>query len=522
MYRISAVLLFIIFSQVTKAQGKDSLVKKTDLRFKNDVEKLAFQKTDLANPDHVVGLLLSSYEPSNLYSDSKAIQQIDQCVKTLHEETAGKTDAKKVKYIYDYVHKQFLKVYKLQNSFADIFSKGEYNCVSASALYSIIFTKLGIPHNVIEAPQHVYLVAYPQTLKILIETTSPEKGYYQFNDNFVHQYVKVLYNSKLISKEEYDGNSASTLFDKYYFTSKGLSLSEVASLQFSNYCIYHLEEKKYNEAIEEIKKAYYLNASDRNKYILKSTLIYHIQNNKYEKKELVEELGLLCRLNDQKDEELSSEQLKNEFLRLTEGQLINHSDYEMYDSSYNTIIKEISDTNLRKEVSFVYHFELSRLGYLNNKDTAYELSHLRAAYRVNPKNANLQSIILSYLERQIKLTDDPKIILKEVNQYSHEFDFTNNNNAFNNVRANCILELAYQYFTINDPGKGEAHLKEFENLVSEKKDTRANDNFIERAYASAAAMYYKKGNVARSKQFLKTGLLYSPDNFGLKTRLNQL
>ncbi len=111
-----------------------------------------------------------------------------------------KSEVKKVKYVYDYVHKQFLKVYKLQNSFADIFSKGEYNCVSASALYAIIFTKLDIPFNIIEAPHHVYLVAYPQTFKILIETTSPEKGYYQFNDNFINQYVKILYNSKLISK----------------------------------------------------------------------------------------------------------------------------------------------------------------------------------------------------------------------------------------------------------------------------------------------------------------------------------
>lgn len=522
MYRIPSLLLLIIFSQLVNAQVKDSLVRKTDLHFKNDEEKSAFYKTDLSNPDNIVGLLLSSYDRTNIYNDTKAIQQINQCVTDLRRETEGKAEAKKVKYIYDYVHKQFLKVYKLQNSFADIFSNGEYNCVSASALYSIIFTKLDIPYTVIEAPQHVYLVAYPQTLKIMIETTSPEKGYYQFNDNFIHQYVKVLYNAKLISKEEYEGNSASTLFDKYYFNSKGLSLSEVASLQFSNYCIYNLEEKKYTEAIEEIKKAYYLNPYDRNKYILKSSLIYYIQNNKYEKKEQVEQLALLFRFHDQNDEEVSNERLKNEFLRLTESQLINNSNYEMYDQSYRTIDREISDTSLKNEVSFIYHFELSRLGYLNNKDTTYELSHLRAAYRVNPKNANLQSIILSYLERQIKLTEDPMAIMKQINQYSKEFDFTNDNGAFNNVRANCILQLSYQYFTMTDPVKGENYLKEFETLMTQKKDTRANDYFIERAYASAAAFYYKKGNISRSKQLLKTGLLHSPDNFGLKMRLNQL
>ena len=49
-----------------------------------------------------------------------------------------------------------------------------------------------------------------------------------------------------------------------------------------------------------------------------------------------------------------------------------------------------------------------------------------------------------------------------------------------------------------------------------------NENFIEKAYSFAAGIYYKKGNIAKAKQTLKNGLIYSPDNFGLKLRLNQL
>lgn len=515
---VCLILLYIpIFSQ-----NNDSLVKKIDLNYKNTEEKLAFTKTDLSNPDNVVSLLLSSYEKGNVYSDVKALQQINDCVKILKQEINGKSEVKKVKYVYDYVHKQFLKVYKLQNSFSDIFTKGEYNCVSASALYAIIYTKLEIPFNVIEAPQHVYLVTYPQSFKILIETTSPEKGYYQFNDNFIHQYIKSLYNSKLISKSEYESNTANQLFDKYYFSSKGLTLPEVVSLQYSNYSIYYLEEKKYSEAIDEIKKAYYLNPYDRNKYILKSTLIFNVQNNKYEKKEQVENLALLCRFRIQNDDELSNEFLKNEFLRLTESQLINNSNYSLYDESYKIIIQEVSDTVLNNEISYSYHHELARLGYLNNKDSAYELPHLRAAYNINPKNANLQGIILSYLEREVKGKNDPRDIIKLMDLYSKYFDFTNENNGFNGVKANCILELSYQSFAVNDINKGETYLKEFENLMNTKKDTKANDTFIEKAYSFAAGVYYKKGNIAKARQTLKNGLIYSPDNFGLKLRLNQL
>jgi len=516
------LFLALLNYQILFSQTKDSLVKKTDLRFKNNEEKLAFSKSNLSNPDYIVSLLLSSYDKENIYNDSKAIQQIDECVNKLKQDINGKSEVKKVKYVYDFVHKQFLKVYKLQNSFTDIFTKGEYNCVSASALYAIIFSKLNIPYNVIESPHNVYLITYPQSFKILIETTSPEKGYYQFNDNFINQYVKSLYNSKLISKSEYESNTANQLFDKYYFSSKGLTLPEVVSLQYSNYSIYHLEEKKYTEAIDEIKKAYYFNSYDRNKYILKSTLIFNVQNNKYEKKEQVENLALICRFRIQNDDELSNEFIKNEFLRLTESQLINNSNYSLYDESYKTVIQEVSDTVLNNEISYSYHHELSRLGYLNNKDSAYELPHLRGAYKINPKNANLQGIILSYLEREVKEKNDPRDIIKLMDIYSKYFDFTNDNNGFNGVKANCILELSYQSFAINDIVKGENYLKEFESLMNTKKETQPNDNYIEKAYSFAAGIYYKKGNVAKARQTLKSGLIYSPDNFGLKLRLNQL
>ncbi len=504
------------------SQNKDSLIKKSDLVFKNNTEKLAFEKTENLNPDNIISLLLTSYKNENTFSSIEAEKKINNCVEDLKLKIASKPEVKKVQYIYDYVHKLFLKVYKLENSFADIFTEGAYNCVSASALYAIIFTKLNIPFNIIEAPKHVYLVAYPQSFKILIETTSPEKGYYQFNDNFVNQYIKSLYNSKLISKSEFENNTANVLFDKYYFNTKGLTLKEMVGLQYSNYAIYYLDDKKYDEAIKEIKKAYFFNNYERNKQILKTTLIYHIANNKYEKKEQVDELALLLRFNDEKDDELSNEKLKNEFLRLTETQLINNSDFNFYAESYNTIDKEINDSTLKAEITFIFHYELARLGYLNNKDTLYEMPHLRAAYLINPKNANLQSITSSFTERQLKFINNPKDIIKLLNSYSKTFDFMNDNNNFNDIKANCILELSYQSFATNDINKGENYLKEFESLMLLKTDTRANDNYIEKAYSFVAGLYYKKGNINKSKQFLKTGLQYSPDNFGLKLRLNQL
>lgn len=500
----------------------DSLVRLSDLNYKNDLEKESFSKNNLSNMDVIIDLLMTPYLDKTSFDTRKAKEQINSYANKLKDEISSKTNVKKVKHVYDNVHKQFLKVYKLQTSFQDIFTTGEYNCVSASALYAIFFQKLDIPYSVIEKPNHVYLLAYPQSEKIVIETTSPENGYYQFNTGFINQYVKFLYTSKLISKEEYESNSANSLFDKYYFSSGNLTLRDILGMQYNNYAVYCMEDKKYTETIEEIKKAYIVSDNQRHRYFLKYALIHQIQNNKYEKKDLVNDLAMLFRFNSSEETELSNENLKNEFLRLTESQLIENSNFSFYEQSYQIISKEIKDPELKKEISFIYHYELGRLGYLNDKPLEYELEHLKLAYEAKPKNANLQSIILSYLERQIKQNDNTKPVLEMMDNFSDMFDFLKDNNAFNSVKANCLLELAYEHFTLNELTKGDNCLKEYETLMETKPNVKAGDNFIERAYSTPALLYYKKGNAAKAKYYLKQGLKYSPDNFGLNMRLKQL
>jgi len=56
--------------------------------------------------------------------------------------------------------------------------------------------------------------------------------------------------------------------------------------------------------------------------------------------------------------------------------------------------------------------------------------------------------------------------------YSKCFDFTNENTGFNGVKANCILELSYQSFAVNDISKGENYIKEFEKLMTTKSETK--------------------------------------------------
>ena len=417
--------------------------------------------------------------------------------------------------------KSFLRSTNSKNSFADIFNNGFYNCVSSTAMYAIIFSKLDIPYQVMEKPEHVFLIAYPETHKIFIETTSPENGYIRFSDSYVNDYVGYLYNEHVIPQRDYESKPASALFEKYYYSSMPVSLRTLVGIQYANFGMYSLDDRDYLTSAREMKKACYLEDYARNRHLLKYALTLEVGNNNYNDQALVKDLAILCRFNSMNDVDVTDQYILDEFQRLTHHQLIERSDYEKYDESFRDIIASVKDTVLNKKIAFIYHYELARLSLLEPKKDAYVKQHLVSAYLVNPEQAELHNMIISHFSRKIERSNEADKILKLTEEYAESFSFLNALAWFNAVKSNCILQLAYQNFLLANPQKAEALLKDFEAIVAVDKTVEPTEIFVEKAYSEAATYYYKKGNVKRCKEFLKKGLQYAPESFALKMRLNQ-
>lgn len=517
------LILSLIIPLRNLSQTTTEVIKFRDLVFHNEQEKNAFLNlNEKKDKSDIFNLLYNSYDENKIGDKAGAIQRIDRCVSYLQSEIAGKAEAKKIKIIYNYVHKEFLKVYKLENSFMDIFEKGEFNCVSASALYGVILSKLDIPYQIKETPTHVYILTYPGSGKIMIETTAAQNGYYQFKFAFVNKFVANLYASKLITKEEYESVPANDLFNKYFFASEDISLLQLSGLQYSNFAIYDLDDERVRNANEEVKKAYYIYPDQRHKYILESTLAALITKNGYQDMESVKNLILLSRFSTFKNSDISNQEIFEEFMKIMQTQLINNSEYEKFDQSYEAISSELTDTTLKKEISFAYHYELARLGYTGSKGQDYVLNHLLEAYKLNPLNANLRALIAAAYEKSVRRFSDSKNILETSETFASKFEFLKEADYFLDIKSSCFLDLAYQAYFLADLPRGENYLKEFESFVGKNKSVQPSSELVERAYGQAAGQYYRKGNYTKSKLLLKTGLQYAPQSFGLQQRLNQL
>jgi tetratricopeptide (TPR) repeat protein len=513
---------FLLIASRVPAQQLDSLVRLDELVFHSDFEKDVFTKVwkDAAYSD-VLSLLLASYPSATGQMKASAEEKLARTVSELKAKATNKSNTKNIKLIYGNVHDAYLRKYELENNFGDVFTSGNYNCLSASALYGLVLTRLDIPFSVKETPNHVYLVAYPAADKILIESTDPAGGYFQLNYEFMNAYLQNLLRAKFISKAEYESVAKADLFNKYYFSQEeDISLKKLAGLQYYNLGVYALSKNKHREAYQHFAKAQVLYPSTRINYLLQASLTQMTANCTYDKASDGHYLVMLSRFNTPEKELMERKALLGEFGRITEAQMINRSNPALYEQTFSLIRQGMKDTALLKEIEFVYNYETARIS-LNAGKPAGVPDKLDRAYQLQPQNVDVQSMITMYLFRYVIKSSGPQEMLATLDKNTKKYPFMAENQNVTTVIGNCYLDLAGQSFSRNHIAKGEEHLTAFEKLASDKEQN-VEEHFVARAFAEAASAYFRAGNYAKSKQALNRGLKFAPDNFMLKERLSQM
>ncbi|SFQ66122.1 hypothetical protein [Hymenobacter arizonensis] len=203
----------------------------------------------------------------------------------------GKSLAKRVRTIFDIVHKDFLSKYEDKATFDQTISSGVYNCVSVSALYSLIFEHYRIPYAIKQKPTHVYVVADPEGSNILVEATDPQGGYFLPDARFKKAYVEYLAEHKLVSQEEVARLGTEEVFKQKFQADKTISLTQLISLQYYNKGVLALTEEAPEESYQALQKVEKLFPAVETKYLLLESLRHRLSGISYSK---IEEVELLA------------------------------------------------------------------------------------------------------------------------------------------------------------------------------------------------------------------------------------
>jgi hypothetical protein len=211
-----------------------------------------------ANPKAitVLEILLSGSKHLTLNQDSPYKTEFKRIVMQLKRDIKRyQSEISYLRHIFNEIHNKYLTHYQQFSTIHDIFNQGRYDCVSASALFALIFESLGIRYIIRETNYHVYILVTTEEQQILIESTNFEAG-------FIINPEKVMRQVLMYENKEPDSDEEKT----YIFrtrVNKEISLEELAGLQFYNLAIYHFNKQQFNNVLPLLNQALALYRSER-------------------------------------------------------------------------------------------------------------------------------------------------------------------------------------------------------------------------------------------------------------------
>ena len=511
--------LLFLFNQAIYGIGSDSLVYFNELKFESEEEKKAFEHINFVKQD---AELLRLFLSSSLYQKSADAQSIlRNFTRDLNNKIADKNEVDKIKIIKGKVKKTFLKTYQSKCNFSEIFESGTYNCISSIAIYGFIFSELKIPYYIKEDLNSIFIITYPESKKVVIESGTTEKNCFTYAEHFMNKFTKSMYYARIVPLEEFEKGYSEALFSTYYFTSSPVSLLQLASILYCNLSLTASDERKTQEAIYYMQKSYYLDASLNNKMVLKYHILNALGSNNYTNKIDVEKLVYLNRYNNLKDVEINAELILSEYSRLLNAQLTDQLNIGVMEKYQSMLVKSTSDSALKSELGFKYHFGIATKALNNWTEKKIETKHIQAAYKIKPNDKDLQSLITESFNISIQQAEDSEKLLKLLDDYCRQFEFVCSRNSTILLKANCYLDLAYNNFIKGLAKEGQEFINSSE-LLCKNNAVVPDAEFVEKGYVSAAKYFYNTGNRSKAKEYLNKGLQLAPESKLIQDKLKMV
>jgi hypothetical protein len=174
MNKISFFILYnLFFSLHILAQNQDSLVIYHDLVFKDRYEQEAFQHQFKSDSIKVMlQFFMAPHHSNTSLKIDEAENKFSAFTVNLKKKIANKSAIEQIAILKEKVESTYLISYKANCGFNEIFSNGNYDCISAISLYAIVLNQLNIPYQILSSGNSFFIKAYPDEAGILIENTS--------------------------------------------------------------------------------------------------------------------------------------------------------------------------------------------------------------------------------------------------------------------------------------------------------------------------------------------------------------
>ena len=113
------------------------------------------------------------------------------------------TDAAYLADVFDYTHRKLLRTYVPYSQFNELMERGRYDCLSATALFSVLFSELGFHYQIIETNYHIFMMVNTTQGPVLLETTDRFNGLVKGEDRITSRIEGYQQNQLLSSNKNF-------------------------------------------------------------------------------------------------------------------------------------------------------------------------------------------------------------------------------------------------------------------------------------------------------------------------------
>jgi hypothetical protein len=506
---ILSTLVTIASLKMMFGQTNDSLVHFSELKFHS-----AFEQKSISN------WVRYKKDTFNLFlcidknmTDETAEQAHNTFLFNIKElqEIKDKKLGKKIKTSYTYIHSRYLRKYNALEYFPVLFQTGNYNCVTATILYALVFNEFNIPYRVKESPNHVYLIANPGTNSVVIETTNPVFEESIFNGDFKRQYVEYLRSSKLISNEECQSKSTEEIFEQKFYEVKDAAFENLPGFQYYNRAVEEYEKSNYELAYRLCQKAYFFYPDPQIWALLYNSLLFKISKIDFDNVEDIDYLAQYARFDN-----VDFGDINKIFINIINHHLQYIGKESYCDSLYNRFIPQIEKKGDQNELIFSYNMLMSY--HYQSTDNVVQYVTKALEIKSNFNDANI--IFKNYLLHKFFTIKKPDDLLNMIDTFERKYKFKEVSQIYYEERLRAYLTMAKLYYDKSNVKEGDKYLNKFETLYTIPVNINSYIiEIIEQAYSSGARFYYIKKNNVKARSYATRGLKFAPSSYLLKSFL---
>ncbi len=245
------VFLFVFVSDAD-AQG---------IRFRNLDEKDLFEQWEshkTLNRPIVECLLLAEGAEGKMLKGSEWYAGLEAELKKLIDDDDAVM--KKGERLYSFLHKRVLRKYSFNAEMASMISNGEYNCVTATAIYAQLASSVKLPVIFHATPFHVCPIIEWQGRRVWVEMTQPRDG---FDVEFDREATaEMLLENKFVTREEFAEKGAETIYNEFVHGHFQRSPASLLGYHYYNKALLKDEQGKTEESFWSLAKAFRLAPKD--------------------------------------------------------------------------------------------------------------------------------------------------------------------------------------------------------------------------------------------------------------------